>query len=905
MLRFNRSTFKSTLAGVTAVLLTLGIGVTAASAAMPDTVNLTVHYQRTDGDYTGWDVYTWKNMNSGSDGASTVCAFSATDDFGALATCPEITGLKDFDSLGFLIRKGGSSWSAKDTKDDRFILPDKISATGKAEIWLKTGDPTIYFEAPKVEPVTPKISTAVIDDLNVLTVTLNSQVALPSGTDRGFTVTGPNAATVAVTQVTPLNGPALKDPAGTTSKVKLTLASNLDLGLVYTVSNPSLNSVSATAGNVYDTAAFEAAYTYAGNDLGNTYSAAKTDFRVWAPTASSVSLMKFTSATGTLASATEVPMTASTKGTWVASVAGDQHGLVYQYKVVVGGVTRYAADPYARSVTKQGARAVVVDLAKTNPAGWENDKNPNFGRGNTDAIIYELQIRDLSMDSSSGISDANKGKFLGLTENNTSTSFSVTSTVTKKGKKVKVTKKYSTPTGVAAIKDLGVTHVQLLPIYDFASGGDEASPVFNWGYDPENYNAPEGGFSSNPSDPVARIRELKTAIANLHNQGLGTIMDVVYNHVYDANGFSFEQIVPGYFFRREADGTLISGLGVGNEVASERSMVRKFIVDSATYWAKEYHLDGYRFDLMGSLDVTTMNQIRASVDAINPKFIVLGEGWKLGSPKDPANQSNAERMPNIAHFNDQFRDGAKGSVFDAADRGFINGDASGGMGDVKAGIVGNTRYPGVAPRWFTDSPGQSVNYVEAHDNLTLYDKIQASMNKPPAAQTAAVVRMAGALVMLSQGVPFMQAGQEFLRSKGSNDNSYNASDAVNSLKWKQRALNASTVSYYKGLIALRKAHPVFRLDSTDAVVARLKFVSGNMDGTVSYVLDGSGLPGESWNTTYVAFNPTASAYTFKLPSKGDWQVVVNGTKAGVTTIQTLKGVSEVKVPAGATFVLHN
>ena len=428
---------KRALAAITTAALALTVGVTSAQAAMPDTVNLTVHYQRTDGDYSAWDVFLWKNMISGTDGASSSCTFDTTDDFGAVAICPQQTGMKTFDNLGFLVRKGGNGWTDKDTKDDRFLTADHIDAAGKAEIWLKTGDATIYYTKPKVEVVTAKLTGASIDGLNVITASFNTLFAVPAGATGGFTVTTSDGA-IDVTDVKPLNGSAVKDPAtGTTSRVQLTLSKNITFGTDYTVSQPTLGSVVATAGTVFDSPGFEATYTYTGDDLGNTYSAAKTDFRVWAPTASAVSLELFANATDSLTAATEVAMTPSVNGTWTASLPGDKNGQIYLYKATVAGKARTAVDPYGRAVTKNGSRSVVLDLSKAVPIGWADDQRPDFGNANTDAVIYELQVRDLSMDASSGISAAHKGKFLGLTETGTSTSFSVTKTVVVKKKKKK------------------------------------------------------------------------------------------------------------------------------------------------------------------------------------------------------------------------------------------------------------------------------------------------------------------------------------------------------------------------------------------------------------------------------------------------------------------------------------
>jgi pullulanase len=670
-------------------LAVLAVGVPSiASAANPETVKLTVHYQRVEADYASWNLWLWKNMATGSDVdvSKTGVQFTGDDAYGKIATV-EITGMDKFDNLGIIVRKG--DWLSKDVPDDRFI--SKFGTNGVTEIWLRQNDPTIHYTLPTT--------------------------AAPTAPDNKLA-------------------------------------------------------------KLYDSAEFAAKYTYTGNDLGNTYSAASTKFRVWAPTAFAVTLVTYAKADSPLSSAVETRMRSDVNGTWTATLAGDQEGLIYNYRVTLEGPTNEAVDPYVRATTINGTRGVVVNLAKTNPAGWSKSK-PKFSGKATDAVIYELHVRDLSMDSSSGISAANRGKFLAFTELNTKSS--------------------GVLTGVSAIKDLGVTHVELLPIYDFQSV-DEAAPTFNWGYDPQNYNVPEGSYSSDPTKPTGRITELKRAIQSMHSVGLRVNMDVVYNHVYNASTFSQNLITPGYFFRTDDSGALTNGSGCGNDVATERPMVRKFIVDSVKYWASEYNLDGFRFDLMGLMDIQTINEVTAALKVIDPTIIVIGEGWEMGTlAKDlRASQTNISKLNNVAHFNDQIRDGLKGSVFKASDTGWATGKLS-AVGDIKPGIVGNSTYnPMFLNAWNTTAPTQSVNYVESHDNLTLADKLTASVKGISPTGIAQLSQFATSVAFLSQGVPFMQAGQEFLRSKNGDDNSYKSDDATNSLKWSTKLKFSSTVNYYKG-----------------------------------------------------------------------------------------------------------
>jgi pullulanase len=458
-----------------------------------------------------------------------------------------------------------------------------------------------------------------------------------------------------------------------------------------------------------------------------------------------------------------------------------------------------------------------------------------------------------------------------------------------------------TKTGVASIKDLGVTHVELLPIFDFATV-DENNPTFNWGYDPQNYNVPEGSYSSNPKNPKARITELKSAILSMHSLGLRVNMDAVYNHVSNASSFSQNLIVPGYFFRTDDNGSLTNGSGCGNDVASERSMVRKFVVDSVKYWATEYNLGGFRFDLMGLMDVQTITEIVEALRKIDPTMLVIGEGWNMGSldPSLRANQINVSKLPSVSMFNDQIRDGLKGSVFDALDTGFATGKFTALM-DVRSGIVGNIDYSSsVVPKWKTLAPGQSVNYVESHDNMTLFDKIQSSVKGVNSVESAKLSRLSTAFAFLAQGLPFMQAGQEFLRSKKGDSNSYKSSDEINSLKWDTKATNVTTVEYVKGLIALRKAHPSFRMATANQVKAGLKFLP-SPDGTIAYSLDGSKV-GDSASTFVVFHNANTSIQSLTLPKSATYSVLVEKDKSGIKVLRKFKG-SSIKIDGRSTIVL--
>lgn len=834
--------------------------------ALPATTKVTVHYQRFDGNYTGWNMWLWGDVSN----TGAAYEFTGTDDFGKVGTWNVPTTAADT-KIGFIVRT--NAW-AKDVSADRFITTFK--APGEAEIWLMQADPTINYTQPNSDP---KIVSASLDSLNKITVQLNKSLTVVAGANN-FTLTG--SGNPVVTSVAVVGGGA----SGT--NVSLTTDQSLSLTSTYTLSHPTYGSQTVAIGNVMNSTEFNAQFNYEGADLGNTYTAEKTDFRLWAPTATTAEILIYPSAAND-AQPVVYSMTKSTKGTWTYSLAGDQHGTIYTYRVDVGGVTNEAVDPYVRAATVNGVRGVVVDLSRTNPDGFLTSTRPSFSGKPTDATFYELHVRDLSMDASSGISTAHKGKFLGLTE---------AGTKTPDGK---------SKTGVDAIVDLGVTHVQLLPIYDYKTVDENLNTQFNWGYDPQNYNVPEGSYSTQPTNPTNRITELKQTVQYLHGRKLRVIMDVVYNHVFNAAAHSFEKLVPGYFFRKNADGSYANGTGVGNETASERPMMRKFIVESIKYWATEYKLDGFRFDLMGIHDVTTMQQVREALTAIDPTILIIGEGWVMGAlpSGEKAAQPNASRLPGIGMFNDGIRDGIKGSVFQRTDTGWASGKYSAKQ-QVQLGIVANTIYsPALSGAWGAISPGQSVNYVEAHDNLTLYDKLKGSLNNGSASASAItkVHRLSSSIIILGQGMPFIHAGQEFMRSKNGNDNSYNASDAVNSLKWTSRVTNASTVNYFKGLIAIRKAHPAFRMSTAATIKSRLKFLSTSTS-MIAYKIDGKAL-GDSWKTIVVAHNAGTSARSVTLPVKGAWKIVVNSTTAGTKVLKTLPAkTGTVSVPAQSTMVLY-
>lgn len=608
---------------------------------------------------------------------------------------------------------------------------------------------------------------------------------------------------------------------------------------------------------------------YTGNDLGAVYSPKMTRFKVWAPEAESVKLNLYKQGEGDNLIEQHI-MKKSANGTYVFEKQGDCNGIYYTYTVVNHGEEQEAVDPYTKAAGVNGQRGMVINLAKTNPQGFELDgyRNPEHI---TDAIIYEGSVRDFTMDESSGV--FHNGKFLGLTEANT-------------------TNHFGEATALDYISGLGVTHVQILPAFDFETVDEKNQKAqYNWGYDPDNYNVPEGSYAVSPYDGAVRIQEMKQMVLALHSRGIGVIMDVVFNHTYRRDDSNLQKIVPGYYYRNDETG-YTNGSGCGNEVASDRPMVQKLIVDSLIYWAKEYHIDGFRFDLMGVLDIDTMNVIAERLKEIRPDIYLYGEGWN-GGPSSLAEEkrafkASAKKMPGIGMFNDDIRDTIKGSVFYDDHLGFVNGGTH-LENALRYGITGAVAHPQVdydayGSKPWAKEPGQSINYVSCHDNYTLWDKLSVSCPEASEEKKKAMNRLCAAIVFTSQGVPFIQAGEEFLRSKplpekkGFAENSYNMPDAVNSIKWDNIHEYPDVIAYYKGLMALRKAHPVFRMQSEAEMTQNLCFLSDTPENVVAYLLKGKGADDTPENIL-VIFNGNDEEILYNLP-EGKWKILVDDKTAG-------------------------
>lgn len=586
---------------------------------------------------------------------------------------------------------------------------------------------------------------------------------------------------------------------------------------------------------------------YTGNDLGVTYTPKQTTFKVWSPAYDAMIINLYKNGLGGTAYE-KIAFVKANNNVWTAVVKGDLKNVYYTYQGITIGVdntvqySNEVPDIYAKAVGVNGKRGMVVHLNSTNPTNWAADKSPYKG-GLNNAIIYELHVRDATIYTNA----THKGKFLGLAQ-------------------AGLTNSTGAPVGLSHIKQLGVTHVQLLPCYDYFTV-DETIPnntQYNWGYDPLNYNVPEGSYSTNPYDGNVRIKEYKTLIQTLHSNGLAVIMDVVYNHTMFNNDSYLNQLVPNYYYRQDAQGAWSNASGCGNETASERTMYRKYMVESVVHWVKEYHIDGFRFDLMAIHDIETMNLIATTLRKLKPNIILLGEGWTSGTSPLPdaqkALKKNAYLMQNIAVFSDDIRDGIKGSVFDAKDSGYISGKVTEAM-SIQCGLVGAIAHPYIdyskvnySKAAYTKQPYQMIAYNECHDNHTLWDRLINSQPNDDDDTRKARYKLAMAIVLTSQGVPFIHAGQELCRTKHGEENSYKSPDSINAIDWERLTAYTDVQACIKALITLRKAHTAFRLSSATLVRKHVSFIPHNNTGLIHMVIKDA--PNDTFKEVHIFYNGT-------------------------------------------------
>ncbi len=605
---------------------------------------------------------------------------------------------------------------------------------------------------------------------------------------------------------------------------------------------------------------------YTGKDLGLTYRTSYSQFRVWAPTADTLLLNIYSDGISGVPEKA-ITMTKDIEGTWLTRLNGDWVGHYYTFKALINGHWNMEVpDPYARLVGVNGKRGMIADESLAAPADWKLDKSPIF-KNKTDAVIYELHIRDASIHPTSGIK--NKGKYLGLSETGTLNNAGLS-------------------TGVDHISALGVTHVHLLPFFDFLSIDETKpdKPQYNWGYEPLNYNSPEGSYATDPYDGRTRVTELKKMIQVFHKKGLRVIMDAVYNHTMLTEDSYMNQLVPGYYYRQNATGGFSNATACGNEIASERPMVRKFILESVLYWVNAYHLDGFRFDLMGVHDIETMNLISRELHKIKPDILLYGEGWTAGSSPVPdslrALKASVSRLDRIAVFSDDIRDGIKGSVFDHADKGFASGKT--GMKEtIKFGVVAALPHPQVdyskvnyskAP--YATAPHQTITYCECHDNHILFDKLMLSANVKDTASIEAMQRLSLSIVLTSQGISFLHAGTEMLRSKRGVENSYNAGDSINAIDWDQKTEHIDMVKFVSDLIRMRKEHPAFHMSAATQIKNNIRFIDHDSPQVLVYQINGAAVR-DKWKKIQVIYNGSAQSQEIALPA-GVWKSSMNNNQ---------------------------
>ena len=813
-----------------------------------NTITIKLHYSRSAGDYAGWNAWIWTVVQGGR-------RFELTGENGEMVATMTVDG-RYSNHVSYIIRKG--EWEEQEYGERRIDISTVACGTvhcfvtsGKEEAKTVLGDDAV---------ITNKILAA---ELDYDDGTIRVRTAQPYTGDAAkaitiFDATGADK-NIAITEVA-------ADGCAFTLKLNKTL--ELTTLYRYRLGFEGYRTPIKTT-TVYAARRFNERFTYTGKDLGCAWTKIGTTFKVWAPTAEKLEVAVYNSGTaGTNDQISRTPMVRGEKGVWSVHIGGDLNGRYYTYLVTVNGQQAEAVDPYARTTGVNGRRGMILNLSTTNPKGWDKDCNPNPLASYTDAVLYETHVRDFSIDKSSGVSKEHRGKFLAFTESGTTTPG-------------------GSPTCLDYLKTTGITHLHLLPVYDYGSV-DESKlnvPQYNWGYDPVNYNVPEGSYSTDPYHGQVRVREMKQMMKAIHDAGISVVMDVVYNHVYEAGTFCFNQLVPGYFSRSHADGSWSNGSGCGNDTASERPMVRKYIVDSIVYWADEYHFDGFRFDLVGLLDTATINALVDAVHAKRPGTIFYGEGWTLPTAVEPGNhmatQPNAHMTPEFAYFSDTIRN------LVAGENGRTTGFASGLKGKEDPLFHCFT-----ADVWWCPRPTQSVNYVSCHDNYSLMDKLAISRPDASREDWVKMNKLAAAICLTAQGIPFMQAGEEFLREKFDKngkrvENSYNAPDSVNAIRWSDldKPENKAAREYYRGLVAFRKCHPALRLTTKEAVAQAVRYRWITNEVVLFEIRGKSVVPGECADGIVVMFNATNAQQSVDLRAagvaSGRWRVCINDRRAGI------------------------
>lgn len=810
----------------------------------PEQSVVIVHYHRPDGDYADWNLWAWPDG-----GAGQRYDFKGETEFSRYATLvlPESVPL-----IGMIVREG--DWRAKDVDRDRFA---RISRGGVTEVWLVAGNERV-FRTPASIDLSVRILGAFLDSSDLIHFTTSAP--LDDSTlerivleDRRGENSGYDIVSIEKAVATPSRG--------TTYAARLSSPVEADdLGHLR-LNPPEIESATVFARDVLT----EDRFTALDTDLGPIWSRESTTFRTWSPVADSVDLLLYEKPDSKLPFLA-VPLKETERGVWETSVAGDFHGMTYQYWFKSYGVDRVTADIHSRAATIDSFRSVVVAPDRTDPENWGRFEPPRIDSP-TDEVIYEIHVRDFSIADPS-LPEELRGTYAGLTHRGS---------IEVDGQTVQ--------TGLNHLEELGVTAVHLLPIQDFTAPLDQ----YNWGYWTALFNVAESNYSTDPTDPLQAMRDLKSAIAGLHEAGIRVILDVVYNHTSTSYELSpFDQSVPYYYFRTTIDGSLRNDAGVGNSIADERPMARKYIADSLEYWTREYNIDGFRFDLLGTHQPESVRHWVERIRSVRPDATIYGEPWTGGGPI--YFPKGAQRGMEIAVFNDHLRNAIRGDL-DGTAQGFATGPA-GDTGSIRRGVMG-------AIDDFTDDPTETINYASAHDNLTLWDKIVLTQPNASDEQRRAMQKLSHAIVLTSQGIPFIHGGADFARTKGGNHNSYNAGDEVNLFDWQRKAEYDDVFEYIRGLIELRGAYPVFRLSDRDDVREALRWrelLEGTPDPVLAFTLDCN----ETGERLQVIYNGTNRQQSVSLGT-GQWAVLVDDRHAGAEPLRTIEG--NITLPAYSASIL--
>jgi pullulanase len=878
------------------ILLFSIVGLVQQIEAEEASTDIYLHYYRYGGDATEWSVWAWQYEPTGEDGTSFDFVIDETDAEynygGAVAIININDNFPDITKMGLIIKKG--DWTEKDVATDRIIEIPANTIDGEIHYYFVEGDSRIgdSMTDPEGPDKNPKFTYAYFTEMNA--IIFSATEAIPAA----------NITVYADDFEQNTESISVEENTGT-----IILSNELSFAKKYTIeatftSDSSVNDYTITFDGIYDSEEFEEAYTYEG-ELGAIIDGNETVFRVWAPVSESVTLNLYNTGTSETDGGNDVKtdtiiMASGENGTFEYTADSNLHGTYYTFSVTNGGITNEVVDPYAKGVGVNGYRGLVVDFNQVNPDGFTYEDRPDTIVNNTDAIIYELHVRDLTASSTWNGTETNRGKLLGLIEEGTTYN--------------------NETTGFDHLVELGITHIQILPFFDFGMVDetrldDETYNLFNWGYMPLNFNAIQGSYSSDPYDGLVRINEMKQVVMAFSEADIRVNMDVVYNHTGQSADSNFSLIVPGYYYRMNENGSFSNGSGTGNETASERSMMRKFMVDSLVYWASEYNLSGFRFDLMSLHDVETMEIIAEELHEIDPTIMVYGEPWTGGTSTLPdeekASKNNLAEIEGVGAFNDASRDGIKGSVFAREQGGFIQGDFS-QINKVKYGIVGGISHPSVLYTAWHKDPNKTINYVACHDNNTLYDKLYLTLEEDDDLDLILpLAKQSYGIIFSSQGISFIHAGDEFLRSKpaesgnGFDHNSYESPDSVNQIDWSLKTSEdgADMYAYVKALIELRNTHESFRMADTQDILDNLSFLYEDEEGVIAYQITNEA-SGDEYENILVIQNARDKNARLKLPADGGWVLITDNEVAGDIEIDTYKGGQTISVEEHSTYILY-